>query len=188
MVQRLSAPAACLLSSCLTTWPQETCTSPRFSFSELLEPAVPPFPVPASREASTGRDGGYLEVQDPGTSHPRSVSHRTWPHGIPIQVQGPFPGSRSESGWDGGEGLLGEGGGGFVQGGSAVGSIDQLALRGHDEGESHAGLAGALAARVRHRHGVHTSSCGFGKKRVVGHSKWRWWGDRSAAGPDGGTV
>lgn len=75
-----------------------------------------------------------------------------------------------------GEGLLGEGGSGFVQGGSAVGSIDQLALRGHDEGEGHAGLAGALGAGVRHGYRVYTSSCGFGRKKEVGHREWLvWW-------------
>lgn len=45
-----------------------------------------------------------------------------------------------------------------------MGPVDQLALGGHDEGQGHAGLAGALGARVRHGHGVHTSSSGCGRK------------------------
>lgn len=40
--------------------------------------------------------------------------------------------------------LLSEGGSGFVQGGGTVGTIDHLALRRHDEGECHTGLASVL--------------------------------------------
>ena len=50
-----------------------------------------------------------------------------------------------------------------------MGPVNQLALGGHDEGQGHAGLAGALGARVRHGHGIHASSGGCGTKRVEGH-------------------
>lgn len=61
---------------------------------------------------------------------------------------------------------LGEGWGGFIQGGSAVSPVDHLALGGHDKGEGHAGLAGALGTGVWHRHRVHSSPCSFGRKTV----------------------
>lgn len=40
--------------------------------------------------------------------------------------------------------LVSESGSGFVQGGGTVRAVDHLALRRHDEGQSHTGLAGAL--------------------------------------------
>lgn len=163
------------LLACFTHSAPDPRGAPRSSFPELLESAGLPSPASASREASPGRKVGALrgsrDPQAPQSISPKTTGHRTGPCGTPAQTGATAGGGPEGLGW--GHGLLGEGGSGFVQGGSTVGPVDQLALRGHDEGEGHAGLAGALGARVRHRHRAHASSCGHGRERGVGHgSGW----------------
>lgn len=155
------------------------------SFRETPEAAVLPQHWGGLPRAGAG--GG----RDATSGHPTLTSPAkdmaSWP--LPSRYQGLSPGSKQRRGgrW---ARLLGEGGRGFVQGGSTVGPVDQLALGGHDEGQGHAGLAGALGARVRHRHGVHASSCGFGRKRLVGPrerprgAQRGGGGDRAAPGPE----
>lgn len=163
---RLST-AACLLSPILSALPPEPPSPPWSSRSERPAPAVPQH---LGRPPGNGA-GEFGRYKTQGISS----SKNTLPQDMALRSFCPgtkgCPHGAELSGWRRGKGLLGEGRSGFIQGGSAVGPIDQLALGGHDKGEGHAGLAGALGARVRHGHGVHTSSCSF-RGRVVGHREW----------------